>query len=292
MTLRAITCVGERQGSRPASAEMVARRAQMDAAGEAVPQDVIVTPHRDGPGRSEWVAPGQGGARGAILFLHGSGYSKGSPSSHRPVVARLVVASDMVAYVPDYRLAPEHRFPAALEDALEAYRYLLDWYDPDALAVVGDSAGGGLALSLLLAAKDEGLPLPAAAVTLSAWTDLAVTGDARPDVDDPRVTREMLRNAAALYLDGADPRDPYASPLYGDPAGFPPLLMQVGGREILIEDTRRFAERAEAAGVTVRQSVWPGVAHVFQLNQPEEPDAARAIAEIAGFVRQHIGAAR
>ncbi len=284
MALRAISYVGERQGSKPAPAAMAERRRAMNARGDPVPAGVSLVSDESGPGRSEWVLPEGLRRPGTILYCHGSGYSKGSPASHRPLVAAIVRESGMAAYALDYRLAPEHRFPAALEDALAAYRRMLDKVGADSLALVGDSAGGGLVLATLLAAKEEGLAMPAAAVTLSAWTDLAVTGDPRPDLGDPLVTQPMLREAAALYLDGADRRDPYASPLYGDLSGLPPLLMQVGGREIMLEDTSRFAARAKAAGVAVRQAIYPGMAHVFQLSHPEAFEAGTAITELAHFV--------
>lgn len=284
MALRAISYLGKRQGSMPAPAAMAERRRAMDARGDPVPAGVTLVPDKAGQGRSEWVLS-QGVRRpGAILYCHGSGYSKGSPASHRPLVAAIVRESGIAAYALDYRLTPEHRFPAALEDALAAYRHLIDDVGAGSLALVGDSAGGGLVLATLLAAKDQGLEMPAAAVTLSAWTDLAVTGDPRPDVGDPLVTQPMLRDAAALYLDGADPHDPYASPLFGDLAGLPPLLMQVGGREIMIEDTSRFVARAQAAGVAVTQLVYPGMTHVFQLNQPEAFEAGAAINELVRFI--------
>lgn len=284
MPLRETRYTGARSGPGIAPPEMAQRRAEMDRAGDRAEPGVEVTPHPQGPGRSEWVRPAARAREGVILFLHGSGYSKGSPASHRPLTARIVRETGLAAYVPDYRLTPEHRYPAALEDAFEAYEYLLGQTAPERIALVGDSAGGGLALATLLAARDTGLPMPAALATMSAWTDLAVTGDPRPDVDDPRVTPAMLRGAADLYLDGADPYDPYASPLHGDLAGLPPLLMQVGGREIMIEDTRRLAEKAREAGVAVTQTVYPGMTHVFQLNQGESPEATAAIAELAAFL--------
>jgi acetyl esterase/lipase len=289
MSLGDISHAGKREGGRPASAEMLRLRGEMDARGSLVSAGVTLVSEPACPGKSEWVIPeGAGASRAAILFLHGSGYSKGSPASHRPLVARIVAEAGIPALSLDYRLAPEHRFPAPVEDALAAYRLLLDQCAPEQLALIGDSAGGGLALSLLLAAKEEGLPLPACAVTLSAWTDLAVTGDPRPDVDDPIVTQDMLRAAAALYLDGADTRHPLASPLYGDLSGLPPLLMQVGGREIMQEDTRRLAEKACASGVPVTMRVYPGMPHVFPLRLPEEAQSREAIGEIAAFVADHL----
>lgn len=288
MSSRTVNYIRDPNGSIAAPAAMLARRIEMDRLGLPIPENVEVTPHPAGPGQSEWVKPRSTGADGVIFYIHGSGYSKGSPASHRQLVARIVVETGLPAFVLDYRLAPEHRFPAAHDDALTAYRLLLEKVDPGAIAIVGDSAGGGLALAMLLAAREEGMPMPAAVATLSAWTDLAVSGRPRPDVDDPLVTADMLRNAADIYLDGADPHDPYASPLYGDLAGFPPLLMQVGGREIMIEDTERFVDRAGAAGVTARASVYPGMPHVFQLSAAESPEAARAIAELAQFLKAHV----
>ena len=289
MTIRAITYVGDREGGKPAPPEMARIRAEMDTRGERLPVDVCVVAEPAGPGKSEWVMPvGTSAHLSAILFLHGSGYSKGSPTSHRPLVARIVAETGVAALSLDYRLAPEHRFPAPLDDALAAYRGLLDTHPPEQLAVIGDSAGGGLAIALLLAAKDQGLPLPACAVTLSAWTDLAVTGAALPEVDDPIVTQDLLRSAAALYLDGADPSHPYASPLYGDLTDLPPLLMQVGGREIMQEDTRRLADKARAAGVAVQMRVYPDMPHVFPLRLPDDVQSTEAIAEIGAFVADHL----
>jgi monoterpene epsilon-lactone hydrolase len=275
-------------GAAVAAPDMQARRHEMNARGEAASKGAIVAPYSDGPGASEWVLPRHATSPGAILFLHGSGYSKGSPSSHRPLVARIVAATGMPALVPDYRLTPEHRFPAPVEDALNAYGHLLGTYSARSVVVIGDSAGGGLAMATLLAARDMELPLPGAIVTMSAWTDLTVSGRERADVEDPRVTPSMLRAAADLYLDGADARHPYASPLFGDYTGFPPILMQVGGREIMIEDTIRLAENARCAGAAVTQTVYPGMAHVFQLNQPDEPSSEDAIFEMTMFIERNL----
>ncbi|NWK97409.1 alpha/beta hydrolase [Sphingobium lactosutens] len=276
-------------GAMDAPPDMAERRQTMDARGDEPIGDVTIERCPDGPGRSEWLWPKRRSQSGAILFLHGSGMSKGSPASHRPLIARIVAAVGIPAFVVDYRLAPEHPFPSALEDAVEAYRSLLLRVPAHAVAVMGDSAGGGLVLAMLLAAAAQGLAMPAAAVTLSAWTDLAVTGSA-PDVDDPVVTQQKLRDAAATYLDGADPFSPMASPLYGDLSSLPPLLMQVGSREIMLADTTRFAERAVEQGRDVRVSVYPGMTHVFQLNALESPLASEAIVEIARFVETNISA--
>lgn len=289
MPNREVSYVGERRGPSEPDEAMLAWRDRLNTAGRSQPVLSEVGVWSEGPGQSEILSPLHPASNALLLFLHGSGFSKGSPQSHRPLVDKIVQASGVTAFVPDYRLTPEHPFPAPLEDAVGAYRTIIN-ADADArIAVVGDSAGGGLCIAMLLAARDLGLPLPAAIVTLSAWTDLAVTGDLRPDVEDPRVTQDMLRAAAKLYLDGADPQHPYASPLYGDLTGFPPILMQVGGREIMIEDSSRLVERARVSGVDARLSVYPGMAHVFHLNQPEAQQTSEAIAEIAGFLRLHLG---
>lgn len=289
MSMDGVSWTGKREGGKPAPPDLLRLRSEMDARGQDVPGTICVAPAPILPGTSEWVRPSRGAApQSAVLYLHGSGFSKGSPASHRPLVARIVAETGIAALVLDYRLAPEHRFPAALEDALAAYSFLLEEYAPESLAVIGDSAGGGLSLSLLIAARDRGLPMPACAVTLSAWTDLAVTGDPRPDVGDTVVTPEKLRDAALLYLDGADPLQPYASPLFGDLAGLPPLLMQVGGQEIMQEDTARLAVRCRAAGVPVEVRVYPGMPHVFPLRLPDAEPSLAAIAEIGAFVADHV----
>lgn len=291
MALRAIKYIRAPAGPAEPAPDIVRRRLEMDKRGENLAYPVTVFAHSSGPGKAEWVRPIEPSNNGAILFLHGSGFSKGSPASHRPLVARIVSCSGLPAFVPDYRLAPEHRFPAALEDGLKAYRIMLRIYSPKHIVFIGDSAGGGLALAILHAAKDEGLPMPAAIATLSAWTDLSVSGADRPDVNDPIVSQEMLRHAADMYLDGADPSDPYASPLLGDLSDFPPLLMQVGGREIMIEDTTRFIQKANKAGGAATATVYPDMAHVFQLNAPATRQAEDAIRELCNFLKKSLSPA-
>jgi acetyl esterase/lipase len=191
----------------------------------------------------------------------------------------------------DYRLAPEHPFPAALDDALAAYRWLLaEGADPRRIAVMGDSAGGGLAFSLLLRLRDQGAPLPAAAVALSAWTDLALTGASLRlnAAADPMLNAEDLPKLAACYLASADPRDPYASPLYGDATGLPPTLIQAGSDEILHDDSTRMADRLRAAGCEVELEIWPRMPHAWHLFAPVLPEARRAIERIGAFVRGRL----
>jgi acetyl esterase/lipase len=191
----------------------------------------------------------------------------------------------------DYRLAPEHPFPAALEDAVSYYCWLLaEGADPRQIAVIGDSAGGGLALALLLKLRDSGLPLPAAAVVLSPWTDLALTGASLTlnAKFDALVHAEDVPKFAADYLAGADPRHPYASPLYGDPTGLPPTLIQVGSEEVLRDDAVRMAEIMQRAHCQAELQIWPRMPHVWHLFAPILPEAREAIVEIGKFVQRTL----
>jgi epsilon-lactone hydrolase len=226
-----------------------------------------------------------------ILHLHGGGFVAGSPSSYRHLTWRIAAATRSRVLSIDYRLAPEHPFPAALEDAVAAYRWLLaDGADPRRIAVIGDSAGGGLAFAMLLKLRDDGVPLPAAAVALSPWTDLALTGpslrqNARAD---PMLDVDYTAKLAEYYLAGADPRIPYASPLFGDPRGLPPTLIQVGSDEILRDDAVRMADRLRAAGCRAELEIWPRMPHVWHLFAPLLPEACRAIERIGAFVRREL----
>ena len=224
-----------------------------------------------------------------ILFLHGGGFIAGSPSLYRNLTWRIASAAHARVLSLDYRLAPEHPFPAALDDAVAAYRWLLaEGAVPERVAVMGDSAGGGLALSLLLRLRDEGVALPAAAVAVSPWTDLAMTGrsfTANAGVD-PLLSAEQARRFVHHYLNGTDPRSPYASPLYGEPVGLPPTIIQVGSDEVLRDDAVRMAERMRAAGCRVELEIWPRMPHVWHLFAPVMPEAHRAIARIGEFVAE------
>ena len=226
-----------------------------------------------------------------ILFLHGGGYATGSPELYRHITWRFAAAAMAQVAVIQYRLAPEHPFPAALDDAVAAWRGLLgEGADPCHAAFLGDSAGGGLALALALRLRDEGAPLPAAIAAMSPWTDLAGTGPSLRSnaVADPMMNAGDVPALAARYLNGADPRNPYASPLYGDATGLPPTLVQVGGDEILRDDSVRIAERMRAAGVVVELEVWPRMPHVWQAFASVMPEARRAIARIGAFLRRHM----
>ena len=237
-----------------------------------------------------WVeAPGIDSGR-AILYLHGGGYVIGSIDTHRELAGRLSQAAAARVLIIEYRLAPEHPYPAAVEDATAAYRWLLARGGATAArtVVAGDSAGGGLTLATMLALRDAGDPLPAAGVCLSPWVDMEGTGDsmtAKADVD-PMVRHEGLVRMAGLYLNGADPRTPLAAPLYADLSGLPPLLIHVGTAETLLDDATRLAERAKKAGVEVTLESWDDMIHVWHLFAPLLPEGQRAVERVGEYVRQ------
>ncbi|KIU44569.1 MULTISPECIES: alpha/beta hydrolase [Bradyrhizobium] len=266
-------------------------RSDWDAAFAGCSVPVTCQPVSAGGVGGEWIVPANASRDKAILYFHGGGFRIGSVASHRDLIARIADASGCRVLAIDYRLAPEHRFPAALDDALIAYRYLRDRGLRAAdIAFVGDSAGGNLVLAAMLAARERGWPLPAAGALMSPWTDLAATGasyESRAEAD-PIHQRAMILALAKNYLgkDG-DPRDPLASPLYADLAGLPPLLVQAGDRETVRDDAVGLAARAEAVGVAVELEVWDGMIHVFQLF-PEIPQAREAIASLAKFLRNHL----
>jgi monoterpene epsilon-lactone hydrolase len=233
----------------------------------------------------------QGARPGAtILYLHGGAYVLGSANAYRHFAGQIAVRAKAKVFIADYRLAPEHRFPAALDDARGAYRGLVE-SGARKIAIVGDSAGGGLALALLSIVQSEGVA-PMAAVVMSPWTDLALTGGSLEDRagDDPLLTKEMLSKTAASYLGGHDPRDPLASPLYGALAGRPPIQLHVGTSEILLDDTRRYAERARAAGVETVAHVWEGMTHVFPSSVGTLEAAHKALSLMATFLDEMLGA--
>lgn len=248
----------------------------------------------DAPLRGEWLERLDNAARAAptrtILYCHGGGYYFCSPASHRALVFALAARSGARTFSLDYRLAPEHPFPAALDDAVAAYRRLLaDGTSADSIVIAGDSAGGGLALATLVALRDAGDPLPAAAVLFSPWTDLAATGGTLESNDgiDPMFCGASIARAAQFYVGDSDPTHPYLSPLYADLHGLPPLLLQASSTEVLLDDTRRVAERARAAGVPVECEIWSKMPHVWQLWTPFVPEATQALERAAQFVRAH-----
>jgi monoterpene epsilon-lactone hydrolase len=240
----------------------------------------------------EWMDMPRGAHDRVLLLLHGGGYTSGSPRTHRKLAANLARFANVRVLMPDYRLAPEHPFPAGLKDALVAYRWLIGkgGRKPEEIVLGGDSAGGGLALSMMLVLREAGAPLPRAAVLLSPWTDLTVSSPsyAKMRKRDPSTTQEGLREAALLYAGKRDPKDPMMSPLFADLRGLPPLLIHVGGDEIMLDDSRLLAERATAGGVDVTYKAWPGLWHTFQHESPEIPEATQALVEIADFMRRRL----
>lgn len=223
-----------------------------------------------------------------VLYLHGGAYRAGVPSSYRHFTWRIATATRANVLAIDYRLAPENPFPAALDDAVDAYRWLMtEGANAKNILIMGDSAGGGLALATVLKLRDEDLPLPAGVIALSPWTDLALTGsslrlNARRD---PMLNADDLPQFVAEYLAGADPHLPYASPLYGNLSGMPPTLIHVGGDEILRDDAVRMHERLRLAGCQASLEVWPRMPHVWHLFAPVLPEALRAIKNIEDFAR-------
>jgi acetyl esterase/lipase len=229
-----------------------------------------------------------------MLYLHGGAFALGSINVQRELIARLVRSTKMRGLAIKYRLAPEHPFPAALEDATAAYRWLLSQgFESSQIMVAGDSAGGGLALGTMLSLRDSGEPLPAGAVCISPWTDLALTGDSalsKADLD-PILDPASLQVYARYYAGDNELTTPLISPLFANLAGLPPLLIQVGTDEILLDDATRLAEKARQAGVNVTLEVWDEMFHVFQLI-PFLPEAKKAIGSIAEFVSKNLGSVR
>ncbi|MGQ0699335.1 MAG: alpha/beta hydrolase [Panacagrimonas sp.] len=271
------------------STSMTQMRADWDALFplDAVPAEVEAI--GAGGVDARWItAPGAQRDR-VLIYFHGGGFKIGSATSHQDLMARLSSAASCRVLGLNYRLMPEHGFPAPLEDACSAYRWLLSQgVPPSRIAFAGDSAGGGLVVSTMLALREQSQPLPAAGVMLSALTDLEALGESYETRarTDPIHQRTMILALARQYL-GADgnPRDPLASPLYGDLCGLPPLLLQVGDRETGLDDSRRFAEKAQQAGVDARLEVWVGMIHVFQQFPDDLIEARQAISNIRDFLK-------
>jgi len=222
----------------------------------------------------------------AILFFHGGAYSAGSTLSHQDMLGRLSQAAGMPILSVDYRLAPEHPFPAAVYDALEAYEFLLKTLRPDQIILAGSSAGGGLMIALLLTLKDKKIAMPKGAVGICPWVDLGVTGktiqsNAGKDILDP----ERIKKAAEVYLAGGHPKNPQASPLYGDLTGLPPMLVQAGGRDLLLDENEKFAERAKHDKVKIVFEVFPDMFHNWQLFAAKIPEGQQAIDKIGSYIK-------
>jgi epsilon-lactone hydrolase len=263
------------------------RRGAMEKAAFRLDSDCTAEPVTAGGVPGEWVsAPGADPGRN-VLYLHGGGYTIGSIKTHRCLAGWVSRAAKALVLIIDYRLAPEHPFPAAVDDSLAAYRFMLDsGVNPARTVVAGDSAGGGLAVAALLAIRDAKLPLPAAAVCLSPWVDMEGTGESmktKADVDP--MVGPNLADMAKAYLGGKDLRTPLASPLYADLKGLPPMLIQVGTAEVLLDDSSRLAQRAREAGVEVVYEPWENMIHVWQIFVPMLDESKQAVQRIGEYIR-------
>jgi monoterpene epsilon-lactone hydrolase len=238
---------------------------------------------------AEWITAPRAQQEKVICYSHGGGYTMGSIDTHREVVSRLSRAAGVRGLLIDYRLAPEHRFPAALEDAKAGYRWLLSTgVKPSQLVIAGEAAGGGLTIATLMALRDSQIPLPAAGICMSPWVDMECLGKSmvtRSSID-PSVRQEDLKMNAEAYLSEADRRTPLAAPIYGNLKGLPPLLIQVGTAEILFDDATRLAERARLDGVDVVFEPWEEMIHMWHM-LPMLPEGNQAIKGIAEFMRHH-----
>lgn len=264
---------------------------QMEPRSSKLPAVIDCQPLELGGIPAERLSAPETRADAAFLYIHGGGFVAGSPRTHRPLTWRLAKEIGVPVYAIDYRLAPEHLFPAGLDDCVTAYRALIArGLSPKSILVGGDSAGGNLTLALVLRLKAEGLSLPAALICLSPATDMTGSGaslESNAETDAIFVP-EIMHSLMPAYCPGAAPENPYLSPLFGDLSGFPPTLIQVGEREILRDDAVRMAAALKAAGAAATLEVWPKVWHVWHLNADMLPEAREAIAHIVRFARQHL----
>lgn len=274
--------------------DIVSQRATMEALMSVLPlAPGTVTEGVDIGGRpATWVRPAAERSDGAVIYFHGGAYRQGSPTGYRSFASQLAAATGAPYLLLEYRLAPEDPFPAAVDDAVATYRELLDHGVPaNRLALAGDSAGGGLAVATLVAARDAGLPQPTGAALMSPWVDLTVTADSyvRCGPTDPVFGWERAQEAARDYLGTIDPHHPLASPLFADLSGIAPLLIHASDAEVLADDATALATRAEAAGVKVELTVAPDMTHVWHAMAPGVPEAREAVAAVAQFLQRAIG---
>lgn len=273
--------------------DVVAFRERMAASANLsgpIPDKVNATPQTIGGVPCEWITLKETDQNKVLLYLHGGGYILGGPDSHRDIAWRLAEAAGMRVLVVDYRLAPEHRFPAAVDDATACYRWLLkEGFSADDIAIGGDSAGGGLAVATLVQLKNQGLPQPHCGILLSPWVDLTVSGssvetNARADAI---LTPNALHTMAGHYLDDRDKTAPLASPIFADLTGLPPLLIHVGSTEILLSDSERLLDKLIEAGCSASLTIWPDMPHVFQVFAARIPEGKEAIEQLGEFLRRN-----
>jgi acetyl esterase/lipase len=279
--------------SRPRATEIAQMRIDADARSKAfpLPADVTVTPVTANGVSAEWTSTPDADPSSAILYLHGGGYVICSLQSHRHLAVEVGRAAGTRTLAIDYRLAPEHPFPAPVEDTVAAYRYLLDsGLKPNRIALAGDSAGGGLVVGALLAIREAGLPLPACGWCISPWVDMEALGQSFTDraETDPTVQKATILQMAQWYLGSADPRHPHAAPIYGDLRGLPPLLIQVGAVETLLDDSIALARKAGTADVPIALQIWPEMIHIWHIFFPMLSAGRRAIASGGSFVRNSM----
>jgi acetyl esterase/lipase len=289
-----IDIIREMLASRPRPTQLSERRKRLDALGSQykLPADVRVESVDANGVPAEWTTTLQANPAHAILFLHGGGYISGSLDSHRHMIAQAGREARTRTLALRYRLAPENPHPAALEDALSGYAFLLaQGFKPGAIAIAGESAGGGLAVATLVSIREAGMALPACAWLSSPWVDLEVTGESMTTKApvDPLIQKPYLKELAAMYLNGADPRGPLVSPLYAPLKGLPPLLIQVGSAETLLDDAVRLARAAGAADVTVTLDIWPDMIHAWHLFYQQLEAGRRALVDVGSFIRSRLG---
>lgn len=277
----------------PRATNVAELRERLDGLGALFPlgPEVEVEKVSSGGVVGEWLTPPGVAPQKVLLYFHGGYYAAGSLGSHRMMVATLATHANAKAFSVDYQLAPKHPFPAALNDALGAYRWLLEkGLEPGRIVLGGDSAGGGLAVALMLALREENEPLPAAAGLISPWTDMTFSGKSVKEKakSDPLIFEDFGRARALDYGGAHDLSHPHISPLFGDLKGFPPLMVQVGTAEILLDDSSRLADKARKAGVEVTYEPWDDMVHVFQLFAPLVPEGAQALERLGGFLKDHL----
>ena len=290
-----IAAVRKRIAAQPADKDLAANRKRLDLFGDAqgVPDGVTLEVVDAGGVTGEWAIPDEADDGRTILYIHGGGYAAGSIASDRHLAAALALESRARVLSLDYRRAPESPFPAAVDDVVRAYRFVLaQGAAAEQIAVAGLSAGGGLALSLMISAREAELALPACAWLASPWSDLSNPGDSMRSlaIIDPVINESLLGGFAKSYLHGASPRDPLASPCFGNLHGLPPILIQVGAAETLLDDSVKLARNAGAANVAVTLEVWPRMIHGFQLLSPELSDGRLALAAAGAFIRKMTSA--